>query len=312
MKHTKRALATTAAVAAFTMAAATPASAIVDGHDAGRLPAGILHLTVDYPEIGRTLACGAGLYPDRYHVVTAAHCLSDQLTAPTVVPVQPSRVHVRGGSLDRTTGGQTANGTQVTLHPDWSWVDPTSGKPVSDIAQLALDRPLDGPVLKVAAAPSKPGSQLQLVGWGLTAYPPDPDDANPLPENLQERHGSQLQDRYCGTEVGVMTEGDVCMTKGGCFGDSGTPVLKENPDASRVTAVAVFSRETDSATPCDHPIIGTSIPYFSDWLLAKAACTPKGMAAGACPPSRTTAAPKRATAHGRVPQLGSVLQPAGS
>jgi secreted trypsin-like serine protease len=301
----------TAAVTSVLAASASPAAAIVGGNDANQLPDGIMHLTVDYPSIGATLSCGAALFPDPWHVVTAAHCLSDQLVAPTVAAVEPQRVHVRAGSLDRTTGGQTANGTQVTLQENWAWVDPTTGKSVSDLAQLALDRPLPGPVLKVPALPSKPGGKLQLVGWGLTTYPEDPADPDPLPHRLQQRDGSQLQNRYCTTEVGVFTTGDVCLSKGECFGDSGTPILKLSPDGTRAVGIAVLSRETDSAAPCNSPTIGTSLPYFRDWLLATAACTPKGRPAtsGACAPRRDVTTAKRVNGDWRKPWAGSLLQP---
>ncbi|GLZ01869.1 trypsin-like serine protease [Actinoplanes sp. NBRC 103695] len=274
---------------------ASPAAAIVGGQEATHRYNGMLHLTVDYPSIGRTLHCGAGLY-DAWHVAVNAHCVLDNLAIPDPVAVEPSRIMVRAGTNDRTSAGQTARGTRSKIHRNFRWVDPNTGKPVADIALVTLDQPIHAPTMQLPpAAASKPGTSLRAIGWGLTEYPPPADNPDPLPTMLRQRDITQLPAASCDTEVGVMSKGDLCVSTGPCFGDSGSPVLTRAPGRTvganrRWVWQGLVSRETDSADPCGKPIIATSLAYYRTWLAKAAACTPKGVttAAAACTPERTT------------------------
>ncbi|MEV6634960.1 trypsin-like serine protease [Actinoplanes sp. NPDC051470] len=279
-----------ASVVALTVSA-SPATAIIDGHEATQRYDGMVHLTVDYPD-DPTVNCGAGLY-DAWHVVVDAHCVSDNQVIPDPVAVDPSRIMVRAGTNDRTSGGETARGTRVQLHPDWTWGTSGPGKPVADIALVTVDHPINQPLMKLPpAAGSEPGTSLRAIGWGLTEFPPPADEPDRLPAMLRQRDIVQLPAASCATADPTIGEGDICISVGTCLGDAGGPVL--TPARHRAAGTgrwwvwqALVSRATNDDDPCGAPVVATSLPYYRTWLAT----------AASCPLDRITS-----TATGRAPQ----------
>ena len=79
-------------------------------------------------------------------ILTAKHCVSG------------GQLSFRIGSLDQTSGGTTANGTQVQTHP------------VADLALVRLDREVSGTYATLGQPGSvQVGQNVQVFGWGATA-----------------------------------------------------------------------------------------------------------------------------------------------
>jgi secreted trypsin-like serine protease len=254
----------------------------------------MVHLTVDYPD-NPTVHCGAGLY-DAWHVVTDAHCVSDNRVIPNPVAVDPAQIMIRADSNDRTSGGKTARGTLVQLHPDWSWGTSGPGKPVADIALVTLDHPIHAPLMRLSrAAMSQPGTSLRAIGWGLTEFPPPADNPDPLPTILRQRDIAQLPATSCPTdsEDVPVGPGDICISTGTCLGDAGGPVItpagnREVGTERRWVWQALVSRATIDDDPCGAPVIATSLAYYRTWLVQAASRT---MAAVPAPPQTTSGKP---------------------
>jgi hypothetical protein len=162
-----------------------------------------------------------------------------------------------------------AKAVKVVVHQDWAWGTPT-GKPVSDLALVKLDRPLRGPFLRIPTRPATELTALRIIGWGLTTYPAPADDTGP--DRLHQRNAHQLPASDCSGADPAIGAGDICVSAGACAGDSGSPALRPSPghrvgrDASWL-AVGLSSRETGEGDDrCDRPSVYTDLGYFERWI----------------------------------------------
>lgn len=188
--------------------------------------------------------CGATLV-FRGWVVTAAHCVADppaNLTAeqrdelaaryglaPSVFDHTPSdgSFYVRIGSHDRTSGGATAEVTDIVIHPGFQWFAGAPEVEADDIAMLKLDRLVDVQPIQLAGDAAALGEPVRLLGWGIT----EPDTTGSDPIILQELDTTVGSDGRCGGEGGLSAK-EICInnvhgTDGPCFGDSGSPAVKK-------------------------------------------------------------------------------------
>jgi secreted trypsin-like serine protease len=264
MKTLTTTMFTAAAVACVLAATTGPAAAIVGGQQAPHTYPGMGSMNITYPGLGVD-QCDAGLISANY-ALTAAHCVSDFTVAPVVAPVDAGQITVRFGTTSRSTGGQVATGKKVLPHPDWAWLTAT-GLDASDLALVELDRPLHGPYLPVAdwSSAHRRGPAL-LIGWGLTAFPVPP--GSPLPDQLHQRDGVQLPAKAC--TGGGITGGEICVSKGTCFGDSGGPALirtaARHGRSRGWLSIGIAGRETSEINPCGAPVIYTDPGAFSEWI----------------------------------------------
>ncbi|GAB3432503.1 trypsin-like serine protease [Actinophytocola sediminis] len=227
--------------------------------------------------------CGATVI-FRGWAVTAAHCVEDPPSTMTVDELRDLAVSyglepefyshtpsegdfwVRVGSHDRTSGGETAGVTEVVVHPEFDWFAGTPAEPANDIAMLRLDHLLDSQPIQLAGSAAANGDPVRLLGWGSTEPGTQPGTSDPRPKMLQELDTTVTADGLCGGEGGLSAK-EICIsnvngTDGRCFGDSGSPAVKDGK------LVGITSR---GRIPCGTAAsIDTSAPEHRDFIYGAA------------------------------------------
>jgi trypsin len=233
MSVIRRVLAMSVTSAAMLGAAASPAPAVVGGHDAapGAYPA-VAEIT-----FGPFLCTGTLVTPD--WVLSAGHCGSvtgAAVASPASWP--PQLINVRIGGVSQNDGEQRSV-SQVVVHPNYLL---TSGY---DISLLKLSQSSTMAPTQVAGAGERniwnAGTLETIVGWGAT------EEGGDLPDNLQEARVPITTDQYCS---GVYSDFDpatmVCagFPQGGvdtCQGDSGGPMFgRTSAGALRIVGTTSF------------------------------------------------------------------------
>jgi secreted trypsin-like serine protease len=255
---------------------------IIGGHAASEPYPWMVSLQMKWKGDPDFHTCG-GVLLFRDQVVTNAHCV----TTPPGQTVPDRGWHVRVGSHNRTTGGEAAGVTTITVHPEWVWGAGAPEKRVADIAVLKLDRKLNLQTIELASKPAKPGDKVRLLGWGVT----EPDGSGPLPAMLQELDTKVVPAKKCA--AWGISGGEICTTNpngtdGPCPGDSGGPALKK--EDGRWKLVGGTSRGsqwcgTDTG-------VYTSSPEYRQWIYDTARGVP------APPPVRALPLPPKEPGYG--------------
>jgi secreted trypsin-like serine protease len=217
MTHTRKPLRALALAGALLATAASPASAIVGGHDApnGAYPS-VARIT-----FGNAFLCTGTLIAPNY-VLTAGHCgsVTGEVASPAAWPAALITVRIGG---DTASTGEAATVSSVTVHPNHL---ADSGY---DITLLKLSKNATKAPTKVAGATETsswaPSTLEKIAGWGTTT------EGGSTPNHLQEASVPITTDAYCAnaySDFNALTMVCAGYPQGGtdtCQGDSGGPMF---------------------------------------------------------------------------------------
>ena len=225
-------------------------------------------------------------------VLTAGHCVEDLdaggFTAPSEYIVVTGRANPRqpgAGNILRVSGTHVFPG-----------FDP--GSTHGDAALLVLASPTPAPPIPLATAADAAlyagGASVRLAGWGLT----NPNATVP-PQNLQTTANVVLDPASCKARTKsyyppYSTAGQMCTIdppdrkNGGCFGDSGGPVIGQRADGSPVELGVVSTGGPRCSTKLPNIFTRTDLisAWASEWIAA--------IEAGAPPPTLKPRMPRMA------------------
>lgn len=203
-----------------------PNTMIVGGHVADKAPSFIAGLYA-----GDSFNCTASLVAPHW-VLTAEHCVGG------------SDLSVRVGSLNRTSGGVTANVTEAVKEP--------SG---SDIALLRIDKDIEAEYPDLGEpGDATTGTSERVYGWGYTNS-----NWTDLSETLKYSTGT-ITDANCnvlGATLCIHNDGD---TAGG---DSGGPMMTTDGGTRELVGTCTAGHK-----PTDGSGFGaySDITKYRDWI----------------------------------------------
>ena len=203
--------------------------------------------------------CGGTYIGDR-RVVTAAHCLDDDFTAPDVDVLLGTRWLANDPTPgDASDDGTLVPATEIAIHPQHGEVSQ-----VNDVAivEMAADAPAAAQPLALATSEEDawwaPGQTLHVTGWGNTLAQDERHVApDHFPDHLQAGEVPRVADTECDTKLTFDGEdwfdaASMLCAGGGavdaCKGDSGGPLAAPDP------AVA----DPDPAQAEDWRLVGTT------------------------------------------------------
>jgi secreted trypsin-like serine protease len=256
-------------VASATDTAPRPAIAphLVGGHPATQSYPWIASMQISYGGNPDFHNCTASLIAPQWIRVNA-HCV----TNPDGTAIDPAQwhLHVRVGSNDRTTGGDTANVTRIIVMPGWNWGQLDSAGRVDDLALLKLDTYLPEQPLDIWTHDLPPGAKVRQLGWGRM----DPSNTGPAPVQLQELDTTIDTPSACDTNADLpMAKGEFCVTNaygtdGACGGDSGGSVVFQHD--GRWEELGGTSRSAGLVPGCggEPDVYTDTAGYFRPWEYA--------------------------------------------
>jgi len=201
-------------------------------------------------------ACGGAIISDRW-VVTASHCIYQQLAATMAIYV---------GSNRRTSGGVSYSVARRVLHPNYN--RPQYANDIGLLqttAQIGFTDSVQPIRLRREYVPDL-AFPIRLTGWGrLSAGGATPQDLQTI--NLQHVDYQRCIDLHTGSGAGeYVSEGHLCTYtqagEGACNGDSGGPLVYEG----ELVAVVNWGIPCGVGFPDAHCRIST----YYDWIIENA------------------------------------------
>ena len=237
-------------------------------------------------------------------VLTAGHCVEDLnvggFTAPGEYTVVTGRANPR-----QPGGGNVLQVSETHVFPRF---DP--GTAHGDAALLVLASPTPAPPIPLAGAADAAlyagGAEVRLAGWGLTNI-----NAGAPPNTLHATSNVVLNPSACKSRSrsyypAFSTSAQMCTIdppdrkNGGCFGDSGGPVIGQRADGSPVEIGIVSTGGPQCSTKV--PNIFTRADLVSTWAMEWVAAIETG-----APPPALKAKLSRLTEEGAESLVVGVL-----
>lgn len=201
--------------------------------------------------------CGGALITPM-HVLSAGHCSGVAYVA--------VGTHYRSGTRD----GQRIRVKKETRHPKYNEPDNNTASYDFLILELAAPTVNITPVAVLTADPSTVmGQTATTIGWGRTGYP-----TGAASNVLLRSDGPVASDAACkAAGLSPLDESMVCAggakNTGGCFGDSGGPLILERPTGD--VAIGVVSWGFPNSCGLDSkPVVFGRLALVADWLKANA------------------------------------------
>jgi secreted trypsin-like serine protease len=215
---------------------------------------------------GGGFACTGSVIAPRV-VLTAAHCVED-LGFGGFTPAGEYAVVTGRADPRKAAGGEVLDVVDTHVFPGF---DP--GTTHGDAALLVLAVPTAAPAIPLATAADgalyQGGAEVLLAGWGLVRP-----DARSAPESLRSTSSVVLDPAACkqrtrpfyppySIALQMCTTDPPDRLNGGCFGDSGGPVIARRPDGSPVELGVVSTGGPRCSTKL--PNIFTRADRISTW-----------------------------------------------
>jgi secreted trypsin-like serine protease len=182
-------------------------------------------------------ACTGSVIAPRV-ILTAGHCVLD-IESGRATPASAYRVATGVADLRTVSPANVFEVSRALIYPDF---DPSTLH--GDAGLLVLATPTPAPPIAVAGSGDgalyKDGTPVQLAGWGLTDF-----ETSENPSVLQTTAAVVQEPDFCKSHVGgfypFYSPGiQMCAStppnhvSGGCFGDSGGPMIAHRADGSAV------------------------------------------------------------------------------
>jgi secreted trypsin-like serine protease len=235
-------------------------AAIIGGHVAqpGQLPA--VAEIVDVKGRSGLLCTGTVVAPDL--VLTAGHCAESLRTGSKNAAA--GYLVLTGTVSDNDPAGQVSRVIGVLVYEGFA-----RRFAIGDAALLVLATPTTAPPIKLAGrsdgAMLRAGTSATIAGWGLT-HP----GTGRVSQTLRWAHTVVQTQRWCARHAFFFVRSEVCAidsvhhTSGGCFGDSGGPLITTGSGGEPVEIGIVSHGDARCSTR--RPAVFTRIDLIGSWV----------------------------------------------